>query len=79
MAGPLPKVNTGQVGETAGEMNTKLGDGDVPGCSVVGTSPSRAGDAGSVPDWGAEMAHASRPDTQHINQRQYHSKVNKDF
>ena len=50
MAGPLPRVNAGQVGEAAGEMSKKLGDGDVPRSSVVGTSPSWAGGAGSVPD-----------------------------
>ena len=79
MAGPLSKVNAGQVGEAAGEMNKKLGDGDVPGSSVVGTSPPWAGGTGSLPDWGAEMAHASKPDNQNIKQRQCCSKFNKDF
>ena len=79
MAGPLPRVNAGQVGEAAGEMSEKLGDGDVPGGSVVGTSPSWAGGAGSVPDWGAEIVHASRPGNQNKKQRQYCSKFNKDF
>ena len=79
MAGSLPKVNAGQVGEAAGEMNKKLGDGDVPGSSVVGISPSRAGGTGSLPDWGAEIAHTSRPDNQNIKQRQYCSKFSKDF
>lgn len=28
MAGPLPRVNAGQVGEAAGGMSEKLGDGE---------------------------------------------------
>ena len=34
---------------------------DFPGGPVVKTSPSNAGDTGSIPGQGAKIAHASQP------------------
>ena len=52
---------------------------DFPGGLVVGTSPSNAGGAGSIPGRGAGIPHASRPKDQSIKQKQYCNKFNKDF
>ena len=46
---------------------------------MVGTSPSNAGGAGSIPGRGAGIPHASWPESQNIEQKQYCSKFNKDF
>ena len=51
----------------------------VPGGPVVKTSPSNAGDVGSVPGQGAKMLHASGPKNQNMEQKQYCNKFNKDF
>ena len=52
---------------------------DFPGGPVVGTPPSNAGGAGSIPGRGVKIPHASQPKSQHIKQRQYCNKFNKDF
>ena len=52
---------------------------DFPGGPVAKTSPSNAGSAGSIPGHGAKIPHASRPKNQHIKQKQYCNKFNKDF
>ena len=52
---------------------------DFPGGAVVGTSPSNAGGAGSIPGWGAKIPQASGPKNQNIKQKQYGNKFNKDF
>ena len=46
---------------------------------MVKTSPSNAGDVGSVSGRGAKIPHASRPKHQNIKQKQYCNKFNKDF
>ena len=46
---------------------------------MVGTSPSTAGGAGSVPGRGARIPHALRPNNQNIKQRHYCNKFSKDF
>ena len=53
--------------------------GDFPGGAVVKSSPSNAGDEGSIPGWGAKISHASGPKNQNIKQKQYCNKFNKDF
>ena len=55
------------------------GDRDFPGGPVVRTSPSSAGDVGSIPGKGTKIPHASRPKDQNIKQKQYCNKFNKDF
>ena len=50
---------------------------DFPGDLVVKTSPSNAGDVGSIPGEGAEIPHASWP--KNIKQKQYCNKFNKHF
>ena len=50
---------------------------DFPGGSVVKTSSSNAGDAGSIPGQGAKIPHAFRPKNQNIKQKQYCTKFNK--
>ena len=52
---------------------------DFPGGPVVKTSPSNAGDTGSIPGQGAKIPHASWPKNQNIKQKQYCNKFNKDF
>ena len=52
---------------------------DFPGGSAVETSPSCAGGAGSIPDWGADIQHVLRPKNQKIKQKQYCNIFNKDF
>ena len=47
---------------------------DFPGGPVVKTSPSSAGSAGSIPGWGAEIPHVSRPKNQNIKQKRYCNK-----
>ena len=37
---------------------------DFPGSPVVKTSPSNAGDVGSIPGWGAKIPHALQPEEQ---------------
>ena len=46
---------------------------------MVETSPSNAGDAGSIPGWVAEIPHASQPKSQNIKQKQDCGKFNEDF
>ena len=46
---------------------------------MVGTSPSNAVGAGSIPGHGARIPHASRPKNQNIKQKQCCNKFNKDF
>ena len=50
---------------------------DFPGGPVVKTSPSNAGDAGSIPGRGAKILHARWPKNQNI--KKYCNKFNKDF
>ena len=52
---------------------------ELPGGPVVKTLPSNAGDAGSIPGWGAKTLYASQPKNQVIKQTDYCSKFNKDF
>ena len=53
---------------------------DFPGGPVVETSPSCAGGAGSIPDWGADIQHVSWPKKkQNITQKRYCNILNKDF
>ena len=42
---------------------------DFPGGPVVKTSPSNAGDVGSISDWGAKIPHASQPKKQNIKKK----------
>ena len=51
---------------------------DLLGPTVAETSFS-AEDEGSMPGWGADIPHASRPNNQNINQKQYCNKFNKDL
>ena len=44
--------------------------GDFPGGPVVKTSPSKAGGAGSIPDRGAKIPHASWPKKKNKKQKQ---------
>ena len=44
---------------------------DFSGGSVVKTSPSSAGGAGSIPGQGAKIPHAAGPKNQNIKQKQY--------
>ena len=53
--------------------------GDFPDGPVVKTSPSDAGDVGSIPGWGPKISHASWPKNQNIKQKQYCNTFNKDF
>jgi len=47
---------------------------------VAKTSPSNAGDTGSIPGWGAKIPHASQPiKSKHKKQKQYCHKFNKDL
>ena len=50
---------------------------DFPGSAVVGSSPSRAGDAGSIPGRGTKMPNASGPKTQSMKLKQYCNKFSK--
>ena len=52
---------------------------DFPSGPVVKTSPSNAGGTGSIPGWEAKIPQASAPKNQNIRQKQYCSKLNKDF
>ena len=60
-------------------IKTDVDQGDFPGSPVVKTSPSNAGGEGSIPGWGAKIPHALGPKNQHIKQKQYCNKFNKDF
>ena len=53
--------------------------GEFPGGSVVKTLPSTAGSAGSNPGQEAKIPHASLSKNQHMKQKQYCNKFNKDF
>ena len=53
--------------------------GEFPGGSVVKTLPSNAGSAGSNPGQEAKIPHASLSKNQHMKQKQYCNKFNKDF
>ena len=58
----------------------KMGNRDFPGGPVVGTLPSNAGGAGSIPGRGAGIPHASCPKNQkNIKERQCCNKFNEDF
>ena len=46
---------------------------------VVKTSPSNAGGAGLITDWGAKIPHALWPKELDIKQKQYWNKFNKNF
>ena len=52
---------------------------DFPGGLVVKTSPSNAGRAGSIRDWGAKIPHALWSKNQNIKQKQYCNISDKDF
>ena len=52
---------------------------DFPGGPVVKTSPSNAGDGGSILGRGAKNPHALWPKNQSVKQKQYCNKFNKDF
>ena len=67
------------VNNAAVNTGMKMRPRDFPGGPVVGTSPSNAGGAGSISDRGAKIPHASRPEDQNVKQKQYCSKLNKDF
>ena len=65
------------------EIVTSFKNRDLPGGPVTNkTSPSKAGDAGSTPDWEVKIPHASQPKNTNIKkkikQKQYY-KFNKDF
>ena len=51
----------------------------LPFRTVVKTSPSNTGDAGSVPGQRAKVTYSSGHNTQNIKQKQYCNKFNKDF
>ena len=53
--------------------------GEFPGGSVVKTLPANAGSAGSNPGQEAKLLHASLSKNQHMKQKQYCNKFNKDF
>ena len=46
---------------------------------MVNSSPSKAGNVGSIPGQGAKIPHASWPKNQNIKQKQYCHKASKDF
>ena len=46
---------------------------------MVRTLPSNVGGAGSIPDPGAKIPHASWQKNQNIKHKQYCNKFNKDF
>ena len=53
--------------------------GEFPGGSVVKTLPANAGSAGSNPGQEAKILHASLSKNQHMKQKQYCNKFNRDF
>ena len=52
---------------------------DFPGSPVVGTLPSKAKGATSIPGWGTKIPHDLRPKKQNTKQEQCCNKFNKDF
>ena len=60
------------------KMNDKYGfSWDFSGGPVVKTLPSNGGGVGSIPGWGTQVLHATKPTKQRvIKQRQYCNKVN---
>ena len=50
---------------------------DFPGGAMVKTVPSNAGAAGSIPDGGTKIPHASLLKNQNEKQKQYCNKFNK--
>ena len=46
---------------------------------MVKTSPSSAGDAGSIPEWRAKIPHTLQSKHQNLKQKQHCNKFNKDF
>ena len=58
-------------------VGKEFGFWDFPGGPVVKTLLSNA--AGSIPDQGAKISHASGPKNQNIKQKQYCNKFNKEF
>ena len=52
---------------------------DFPDDPVVKTLLSSAGDMDSIPGWETKIPHALQPKNQNIKQKQYCSKLNKDF
>ena len=57
----------------------KTSSWDFPGCPVVKTSPSNAGDMGSIPGQGVKIPHASQSKHQNTKQKQWCNKFNKNF
>ena len=62
--------------EGYGATQNFLHKADFPCGPVVKTSPSNAGNTGSIPGWGAKIPHASWPQNQNITQKQYCNKFN---
>ena len=60
------------------ELKRTLGRG-FSGGPVVKALPSNAGGAGSIPNQGTKMPHASWPINQNVKQKQYCNKFNKDL
>ena len=60
-------------------LNLKIYCRDFHGCPVVKTSPSTAGDAGSIPGQGARIPHGLWPKNQSRKQKQCCNKFNKYF
>ena len=52
---------------------------DFSGGPVGKTSPSNAGDVGSIPGWGAKITHALGPKPQNTKHKQYCNSFSKDF
>ena len=52
------------------EKKKRMNRWDVPGCPVVKTWPSSAGDVGSNLDWGRKIPHALWSERQNIKQKQ---------
>ena len=46
---------------------------------MVKTSPSKAGDEGSISGQGTKITHVSQPKNQKVKQKQYCNKFNTDF
>ena len=46
---------------------------------MVETLPSNSGEVGLIPSLRAKIPNALRPKNQHVKQKQYYNKFNKDF
>ena len=53
-------------------IKQKMLSGNLPGCPVAKTSPSKAGGVGSIPGLGAKIPHDLLPKSQNIKQEQYY-------